>query len=100
VQETQEDYMPYTVFDILVLELPGVLIAILRLTEPVVFEEFKKMFAFWRKKESSEKFASSALCSFLNSAMNIELVSVVIIGVTNFMDLQTENQLEHQDSEL
>ena len=37
-----------------------------------------------------EKYTNQSLCSFLNSAMNIELVYLVIIGVNHFMELQEQ----------
>jgi hypothetical protein len=32
------------------------------------------------------KFANQSLCSFTNSAMNIEFVSLILLGINNFLD--------------
>lgn len=37
-------------------------------------------------KKQRIKFQKEGLCTFLNSAMNIEFVYIILLGVNNFME--------------
>ena len=69
--------------------LPGIPIAILRLREPYVFEELKfKILSCLRIKPKSTKrlkYSKESLDTFLNSTMNVNYVSTILIGITNKM---------------
>jgi hypothetical protein len=67
----------------------GILLAMIRLSEPYVWNHFKQDFKYLFSRESSkkkEKFSSEPLCAFANSAMNIEFVYLILLGTCNFMD--------------
>lgn len=79
-------------------DLSGIILALIRLSEPFVYNHFKrdvkKFFSkFFKKKdnmveEKEEKFSNEPLCAFANSAMNIEFVYLILLGINNFMDNQ------------
>lgn len=108
----------------------GFLLAIIRITEPYLFQELKFQFnlliskisngilfccyklrgnknknfeLFYEKdysirnsipnsKYKKVKFQKDELCSFLNSAMNIEFVYLILLGITNFMESTSQFQ--------
>jgi hypothetical protein len=61
--------------------------AVARLTEPYVFDQFKQLF---RVKSKNNKFSEESLCQFVNSVMNIEFVYLILIGINNFYDRSLE----------
>ena len=72
-------------------ELIGVPIALVRILEPFVFQEFKimiKKYFCCTKKRSVKKleFSDESLCSFMNSVANIEFVYLILLGINNFME--------------
>ena len=64
--------------------------AIIRLSEPYVWNHFKQdvKYLFSRKLDGAakQKFSSKPLCAFANSAMNIEFVYLILLGINNFLD--------------
>lgn len=64
---------------------------IIRVTEPYVMEVIKEIFCR-KKSKMKNKYAERSLDSFLNSAMNIEFVNIILKGVKNYMDLAIEKQ--------
>lgn len=66
-----------------ILNINGFFIAIVRLSEPYVFEQLKKIFKKTEQKKS-DKYAEESLCHFVNSVMNIEFVYLILIGIDNF----------------
>ena len=102
--------------EVIVFELIGVPLALIRLFEPYVFQTFKKevrLLVYKARrycsrdrskscaKKPSEKqasFASASLCSFLNSAMNIELVYLILLGINHFMENQEMLETEEATS--
>jgi hypothetical protein len=74
------------------------------LSEPFVYNHFKqdvkKFFSKFFKNDKNavvkeEKFSNEPLCAFANSAMNIEFVYLILLGINNFMD----NQITMRDME-
>ena len=39
-------------------------------------------------KKSKKNFYNESLCAFVNSAMNIEFVYLILVGINNFMEIQ------------
>jgi hypothetical protein len=72
--------------------LVGVLIMLLRICEPFVYKKLKRQLQqlFFKDKYKAQKidYSKDSLNSFLNSALNIEFVSLILQGVTNTMDSQ------------
>ena len=54
----------------------------MRIFEPLVWDVLKEMFT---KKKASLRFSSLSLNSFINSAMNVEFVCLVLEGIRNCM---------------
>lgn len=48
------------------------------------------------KKRQANKFTKESLDSFLYSALNIEFVYIILIGINNFMDLATEKSYDFE----
>jgi hypothetical protein len=48
-------------------------------------------------KSKANKFTKESLDSFLYSALNIEFVYIILIGINNFMDLATEKSYDFQN---
>lgn len=100
-----KQWIAFTI-EVIVFELIGVPLALIRLFEPYVFQTFKKEMGLLaykarrccsRDRSNSQvkkptrkqaSFASASLCSFLNSAMNIELVYLILLGINHFMENQ------------
>lgn len=74
--------------------------------EPHVFltfkYELKALFSFHKiEKEEREKerkrrkreFSNEALCTFVNSAMNVEYVSLILLGINEFMGIDALHSL-------
>ena len=85
--------------------LLGALLAYIRLVEPFVLRNLKtELKLFWYKitcrkrsnykKLKKPKFSKESLCSFMNSAMNIEFVYLILIGINNFMEKLDTNDHE------
>lgn len=83
----------------------GIFLAYARLLEPFVFKHFKKfLLVNWLKfkqmlscrRYPSEdikrmerlKYSDVPLCSFANSAFNIEFVYLILLGINNLMDIR------------
>ena len=71
----------------------GIFLAAIRLLEPYVMINFKKDISFRRTETISKRidsnkvqFSKESLCSFLNSAVNIEFVYLILVGINKFMD--------------
>jgi hypothetical protein len=71
----------------------GIFLAGVRLREPYVFKHFKQDIL---KMKNNRKFAYEPLCAFANSAMNIEFVYIILLGVNNFM--QSKEYLPNKSS--
>ena len=67
----------------LIIIVASIFSILVRACEPYVWNTFKSMFGC--KKQSELKFKSLSLNSFINSAMNIEFVCLILNGVSNFM---------------
>ena len=87
----------------------GMPIVLIRFLEPFVLQEFlissrkimlriKKIFCCQSAEEASQKkkmkYSHESLCSFVNSAMNIELVNVILLGIGSLMDKRNIEKLE------
>ena len=66
----------------------GFPMALIRISEPYVWEEFKKVMQpiFCCQKQQTEiwkqpKFSNESLYSFVTSAMNVEYVCVILVGI-------------------
>ena len=55
--------------------------AIIRLSEPYVWAEFRKLIIWLKKPKGGEKFSEESLDSFIKSASNAEYVSLSLAGV-------------------
>ena len=85
----------------------GIMLAVVRFFEPFVYKTFKlemyKIFgcSCFKKKNRRHKLikdedhSSHTLCQFMNSAMNIEFVYIILIGINNFMEgIGNNNNME------
>ena len=63
----------------------GIWLALICLFEPFVWYEFKKSL-FCVKKTQKNAFNQDSLETFLNSAMNIEFVYLILVGVNSHLD--------------
>ena len=76
-------------FYLTIFELVGLPLALIRMWEPYVKDSFKKDFlrciCTKNKKMSKQKFKSMSLNLFLNSAINIELVFIILSHITHFL---------------
>ena len=79
----------------------GTMLALVRITEPYFWKHFvydtkrllTKIFCVCSRKgkitkERRGKFSDEPLCAFATSAMNIEFVYLILLGVNNFMNNQ------------
>ena len=77
----------------------GIPLALVRFLEPFVLQEFKAdLSRLFRKicgccgcrdkdeKKKVVRYSNEPLCSFVNSAMNIEFVYLILLGINNFME--------------
>ena len=55
-----------------------------RIREPFVWSKIKSMLGFKLKKKNG--FNQLSLNSFVNSAMNVEFVCLILIGVKNYLE--------------
>ena len=82
------------------------LVAIIRLIEPHVFStlryELKSLCSLQKieredkekeKKRRKKELSNEALCTFVNSAMNVEYVSLILLGINEFMGVEAEHSL-------
>ena len=76
--------------DAIIVIFTCVSMSMIRLLEPYVFQTFTEFVrgvcCFERCKKTKDrkpkvKFSEESLCSFLNSAMNIEFVSLILVGI-------------------
>jgi hypothetical protein len=67
--------------------LAGIPMAIIRITEPYVWSHLKKdlrkVGCFKTKKDADKKkkYSTESLATFINSAMNIEFVYIILLGI-------------------
>ena len=82
-------------------QLAGTFLALIRVSEPYVFWHLKRdifMTCFCKRKLSKKsqknrpKFSRESLCSFANSAMAVEFVYIIILGVNAFMENMSYEQ--------
>lgn len=76
----------------------GPAIIYLRLSEPYVFQELqfqlKRAFCCVSKRNDQINYSSESLDSFLNSNLNIELVSILLVSIERTMnELQMKNDI-------
>ena len=57
----------------------GIIIVVTRFSEPFVYQNFISV---------KSKYSSEPLCAFANSAMNIEFVYLILVGINNFMEIK------------
>ena len=64
----------------------GLLLSLLRISEPLVWQTFKQMMRkFCRcEKENSEEKVKEGLNTFLASSFNVELVYIILRGIQKF----------------
>mmetsp|Transcript_29301 Transcript_29301/g.44130 ORF Transcript_29301/g.44130 Transcript_29301/m.44130 type:complete len:111 (+) Transcript_29301:1152-1484(+) len=99
----------------LIFDMIGIPLAFIRFLEPFVFQEFKADLKRAcscigntlrcrrhddeddeKKPKKKVKYSNEPLCAFANSAMNIEFVYLILLGINNFMDNRmTEKQGNH-----
>lgn len=107
---TNVDSYWYIIISSIFYVLSGMPIVILRLREPYVMQELLKRFPVCRilcckvrskKQKKRELFSSEGKDSLLNSAMNIEYVSLILTGVVGIMDQIDPNvNFETMDSKI
>lgn len=80
-----------------VFQFVGIALALVRMTEPYFWRHmvsdfknlFRRIFCFLCSKPDNEskkqRYSNEPLCAFANSAMNIEFVYLILLGVNNFM---------------
>lgn len=76
----------------------GLFLAMIRLSEPYVWKHFGQDMKHLFKRKSNQqkvKFSSEPLCAFANSAMNIEFVYLILLGINNFMDSRNARRNSH-----
>jgi hypothetical protein len=76
----------------------GVLLTLIRLSEPFVYNRLiQDIYKLTRKfccgtlkerKLKPKKYADQPLCAFTNSAMNIEFVYLILLGINSFQENQ------------
>lgn len=87
-------------------ELVGLPLALIRMWEPYVRESFKQDFmrCCRSKKKSKLKYKSMSLNLFLNSAINIELVYIILSRITNFLEnlaiVESDEQFDDRESRI
>jgi hypothetical protein len=76
------------------------LMLILRISEPFIYQNLKTdldriLNCCKSKKEilKHKKYSSEPLCAFTNSAMNIEFVYLILVGINNFMEIQQVEEI-------
>lgn len=74
----------------------GIFLGLIRFLEPFVFSTFRQEMTTLcsGKHPKKMKYSAQALCSFANSAMNIEYVYLILVGVNQFM--QTISEADQQ----
>lgn len=73
------------------------MLTILKITEPFVFMEFKKHLRLMSNKiccccaqklnRSKEKIDNQPLCGLINKSINIELVSLILLGIGSIIEV-------------
>ena len=77
----------------------GLMLAVVRFREPYVWTKFTNSFkklCCKKKRNKEHLFANESLCSFINSAMNIEFVYLILIGINNHMEDLGKNYGDHK----
>jgi hypothetical protein len=78
---------------VIVISLAGILASLIRLCEPFVWNALKAQMRC--KAQKKAKYSTDSLNSFVNSAMNVEFVCLILVGVCTFMkEQQPENDSE------
>ena len=87
----------------------GVSLALVRLFEPIVYQTFKSDLKILylkcvrskkRKRReivNKDQFAKEGLTQFMNSAMNIEFVYLILIGINTFMEDMGKKEQSHEE---
>ena len=58
--------------------------------------KYSEMAHFKKRIKRKQKFLKEGLDSFLNSAMNIEFVYIIMLGINNFMESSHNAQVEDE----
>ena len=81
----QSDYVDlFNTFTIWSYPIVGFALMCVRIFEPYMFMALKESFCCF-KTNQKKKYSSESLGSFVNSAMNIELVCLILVGVRHYM---------------
>lgn len=75
----------------------GIVVALIRVSEPFVWTNIKadiNYLGFKCCNKKRAKFSEESLDSFLNSAMNIEYVYLLLLGINTYLEKDTD--LEHE----
>lgn len=72
----------------------GIPLAFSRLIDPFLFKVLRKSFCGKRKKdgktEGKLEYFDESLLSFLNSALNVEFVYLILLGIKKFVRVERE----------
>ena len=82
-----------------VLQLNGICLAFVRLIEPYVWQTFKAEVVRLlniETKKTKVKFEAESLDSFLNSAMNIEFVYLILLGISCSVEVESLNDIKNE----
>ena len=69
----------------------GIFLALIRFIEPYVLRTFKGENS---QINAQRQFSRESLCSFMNSAVNIEFVYIILVGINKFMETSTVNKVK------
>jgi hypothetical protein len=86
--ETKEEAANFTNLLVNVpVRIAGIPLSLVYLLEPYVFQVFISSIQCnkLKNKKINKKYSAKSLNSFLNAAMNIEFVSMILLGVNNFL---------------
>jgi hypothetical protein len=89
---------PNPVYAFILDNLIALPVALTRILEPFVFNQLWNMLPCKSCKSKKKKFSDESLHSFLNSAMNIEFVYVILVGIRQFRDQMFQVQNESVES--
>ena len=68
----------------------GIPLAFSRLIDPFLFKVLRKSFCGKRKKDGELEYFDESLLSFLNSALNVEFVYLILLGIKKFVRVERE----------
>ena len=68
----------------------GIPLAFSRLIDPFLFIVLRKSFCGKRKKVGELEYFVESLLSFLNSALNVEFVYLILLGIKKFVRVERE----------